>query len=917
MHRFIHKFSQFTKYDWDQRRFSDYSALTGELRTEAAEAPVGGSHPYHTSTLALPQCRAAPPPKWLGWRSGGRAGAEPVIRRARGRGRLPAKPISGRQRLFRADSTSLFIVDASALLLGCRVRTIAGTTGLLGNLSAALVDRITALRLVCSDVLFFESSLDAPAGGGGGGGFLAPLRRLRDLRVEHCKIRHVPAGVLAASRALRHLTLRTHNTDWSAMTMEFHPDSFRGLAELRSLSLADNNIWTLPNGLFCPLASLAALNLTRNRLQDVSEMGFSDWGNGPTAPGKSCNAGLEVLDLSDNDIMTVSDNALSSLRALQKLFLQDNALTQLADRAFVGLQGLQVLNASSNQLVALPPELFQSTRDIKEVYLQNNSISVLAPGLLEGLDQLQVLDLSDNELTSSWVNRDTFSGMIRLVVLNLAHNDIAKIDAHVFHDLYSLQILNLDHNSIDVIAEGAFSTLSNLHALTLSHNQLTLIQPYHFTGLYVLNQLFLSNNRIKDLHPHTFENCTNLQDLGLSANELTEVPKAVGRLRFLKSLDLGENRITKLSPAAFEGLDQLYGLRLIDNAIMNVSRDDFSPLQSLQILNLARNRLRHVEAGAFSATPTLHALRLDGNRLADLGGLLADLPALIWLNVSDNGVQRFDYAMLPRSLEWLDMHKNLVSELADKYGARASLQIKMLDASFNKLSEVDDNALPDSVEMLFLNDNLIHTVKPNTFFKKTNLTRVVLYANRIEKLDLSALTLQPVPDDKELPQFYVGGNPFYCDCHLEWLPRVNQMSYHGVRQYPRVLDLDSVQCRLAHARAGATRPLLDLRPAHFLCPYDSHCFALCHCCDFDACDCEMTCPDNCALFPTHTPGPHSDSSQAGRHVRARQIPMDATEIYRTEPLSGAGSHVLSGRRIGSVYLNGSKYSAIHNRTFNA
>ena len=34
----------------------------------------------------------------------------------------------------------------------------------------------------------------------------------------------------------------------------------------------------------------------------------------------------------------------------------------------------------------------------------------------------------------------------------------------------------------------------------------------------------------------------------------------------------------------------------------------------------------------------------------------------------------------------------------------------------------------------------------------------------------------------------------------------------------------------------------------FLCPYTAHCFALCHCCDFDACDCEMTCPDNCTCY---------------------------------------------------------------------
>nr|CAD7205431.1 unnamed protein product [Timema douglasi] len=796
-----------------------------------------------------------------------------------------------------------------SVILACHLRTIAGTDNLLGNLTSAQVERVTALSLGCSDVLFFESSLEA--------GFLSQLRRLRDLRVEYCKIRYVPQSVLASLRELRHFTLRTHNTDWSAMTMEFHPESFRGLSELRSLDLSDNNIWSMPQELFCPLHSLSRLNLSRNRIQDVSELGFSDWGQGPTAPGKSCNVGLEELDLSSNDISGMPDNGLSSLRSLQRLSIQDNAIDSLADRALVGLNSLQVFNASSNHLVALPPELFQSSRDLKEIYLQNNSISVLAPGLLEGLDQLLVLDLSSNELTSNWINRDTFSGLVRLVVLNLAHNAITKIDSHVFKDLYSLQILSLEDNGLEGICEGAFLTLSNLHALTLSHNNLIQIEPYHFQGLYVLNQLFLDNNRIKSIHPRSFENCTNLQDLGITANSLTEVPEGLGKLRYLKTLDLGENNITKVSNSSFEGLDQLYGLRLIDNDIVNISRDAFSTLPSLQVLNVACNEIVHVDQSAFGLNPTIRAIRLDGNKLKDINGVFTNLPGLVWLNVSDNQLQWFDYALLPRSLEWLDMHKNLVSDLGNYFEKRNDLQIKMLDVSFNRLTEISESSIPDSVESVFLNDNFIKIVRPNTFLNKANLSRVVLYANEIRSMDLGALRLNPVPEDKELPQFFIGGNPFYCDCTMEWLHRINQLSV--LRQHPRVMDLDSVTCHLAHSRGEKTRPLLDLKPSHFLCPYEAHCFALCHCCDFDACDCEMTCPDKCQCYHDHTWSANVvDCSNGGHKSVPPKIPMDATEIYLDgNDLGELGSHVFIGKKkLQVLYLNGSNVVAIHNRTFN-
>jgi Leucine-rich repeat (LRR) protein len=778
------------------------------------------------------------------------------------------------------------------------------------------VERITALRLECSDVLFFESSLENN-NKHDGGSFLGQLRRLRDLRIEYCKIRYVPSAVLASLRELRHLSLRTHNTDWSAMTMEFHPDSFRGLLDLRSLDLADNNIWTLPPELFCALYSLANLNLSRNRIQDVAELGFSDWGNGPSAPGKSCNVGLEVLDLSANDIILMPDNGLSSLRSLQKLYIQDNSLTSLADRALVGLISLQILNASSNLLVALPPELFQSSRDIKEIYLQNNSISVLAPGLLEGLDQLLVLDLSSNELTNNCVNRDTFSGLVRLVILNLAHNDITRIDSHVFQDLYSLQILNLEENGIDVIAESAFSSLSNLHALTLTHNNLVQLEPHHFTGLYVLNQLYLDNNHIKVIHPRTFENCTNLQDLGISGNHLMEVPDGIGHLRYLKSLDLGDNHISKLINTSFEGLDQLYGLRLINNELVNISRDAFSALPTLQVLNLACNKIEVVDQGAFGTYPNLKAIRLDGNRLTNIDGIFTHLPGLVWLNVSDNQLTWFDYALLPQSLEWLDMHKNQVSKLGNYFDTRKELQIKMLDVSFNKLTEIREDSIPNSVESVFLNDNMIKKVQANVFLKKVNLSRAVLYANDLENLDFSALRLQPVSEDKDLPQFYIGGNPFHCDCNMEWLHRINQLSH--LRQHPRIMDLDAVTCRLSYSRGDVNRPLLDLKPSQFLCPYETHCFALCHCCDFDACDCEMMCPENCTCYHDHTWSANVvDCSNGGHKAVPARIPMDATEIYLDgNDLGELGSHVFIGKRkLQVLYLNSSNVAAIHNRTFN-
>ncbi|XP_060524638.1 toll-like receptor Tollo [Cylas formicarius] len=797
-------------------------------------------------------------------------------------------------------------------VLYCQIRTINAAESLIGNLTQSHADRVTILVLECNDALFFESTLETRQGA-----FLASLKKLKDLRIENCKVRHIPAAAMSSLRHLRRFSLRSHNSEWSAMALELHPESFRGMSEIRSLDLADNNIWNTPQELFCPLYSLTRLNLTKNKLQDISTLGLSDWGKGPLAPGRACVNGLEVLDLSDNDIISLPDNGFSALRSLESLFLQENAISTLADRAFVGLNALRTVNLSSNCLVALPPELFQSSRDLTHLYLHNNSLSVLAPGLLEGLDQLRVLDLSNNELTSRWVNRDTFSGLVRLVILNLSNNQLSRIDGNLFHDLYTLQMLNLEHNIITTIAEGAFQELKNLHGLTLSHNKIVRIESYHFGGMYALNQLLIDSNEIEYIHPKAFENVTNLQDLGLNGNLLGGVPAGIGQLRFLKTLDLGKNHIESVTNASFEGLDLLYGLRLVDNHIVNISRDTFSTLPLLQVLNLASNRIRYVEQSAFSSNPTLKAIRLDSNELGDISGVFTNLQSLVWLNVSANRLHWFDFSHLPVSLEWLDMHSNKIPELGNYYDMTNMLSIKMLDVSFNLITRLDGNSVPDSVETLYLQNNILTELAPNTFINKNRLEKVVLYGNKIKYLDLAALSLTPVLDDRDLPQFYIGGNPFYCDCKMEWLLRINHLS--NQRQYPQVLDLDDVKCELAHSRGSPPQPLLKLKPSNFLCQYQTHCFALCHCCDFDACDCEMTCPDRCSCYHDHLWSSNVvDCSNAGYNTVPEKIPMDATEIYLDgNDLGELGSHVFIGKKkLEILYLNNSNVKALHNRTFN-
>ncbi|XP_046978216.1 toll-like receptor Tollo [Vanessa cardui] len=797
--------------------------------------------------------------------------------------------------------------DDTGVALQCRLRTI--NSELENTNFSAIQPHLTArLRLECSDALFFQSSL-AP-------GSFRQLIELRELTIEYCKIGNLSDSAFTGLRELRNLTIRTHNTDWSTMSLEITSTAFsRDVQNLERLDLSENNMLTFPEGALCSLRNLEYLNMTGNRMRDVSHFQFSTAHRHPT---EKCGDNLLILDLSRNLIDTIPPGLLSGLRRLQKLYLQGNGLNSVADRALEGLISLTTIRFSDNQLTSLPPELFSDTKELKEIYLNNNTITVLAPGLFSDLFQLLVLDLSYNELTSDWINTSTFSGLKRLVFLDFSHNRVSKMEIALFRDLHNLQILKMQDNFIEHISENVFSSLANLHTLILSNNRLTNIESFAFMGLHVLSVLSIDSNRISKIHPHALRNCTSLQDLHINGNRLDEVPIALKEIPQLKTLDLGENLIVSIENASFMTMQQMYGLRLTENNIGNISKGVFDKMTSLKILNLSRNKIHKIEAGAFDGNVNLQAIRLDGNYLTDIGGLFAKLPNLVWLNISDNRLEWFDYAMIPTGLQWLDIHANRIAELGNYFEIESQLSLSTFDASSNRLTEITGSAIPNSVEMLYLNDNLISKVQSYTFFKKPNLTRVDLYGNKITSLDPNSLRISAVPQDKSVPEFFIGGNPLECDCTMEWLQKIN--TGNRARTQPKLMDLDSIYCKLLYNRGNTYVPLVEAAPHQFLCKYEFHCFALCHCCDFDACDCEMTCPNNCTCYHDQSWSANVvECSNAGYvNMLPERIPMEATQLYLDgNNIKMLPSHAFIGRkRLKILYLNSSNIETIHNRTFN-
>ncbi|CAG7818549.1 unnamed protein product, partial [Allacma fusca] len=134
---------------------------------------------------------------------------------------------------------------------------------------------------------------------------------------------------------------------------------------------------------------------------------------------------------------------------------------------------------------------------------------------------------------------------------------------------------------------------------------------------------------------------------------------------------------------------------------------------------------------------------------------------------------------------------------------------------------------------------------------------------------------------------------------------------------PIIQDSEEVKCSLTFDRNLAPTSYLTISSTQFLCKYESHCFSACSCCDFDACDCEMTCPQNCSCY--HDQGWSNNLVDCSGHGQTiiPKIPMDVTELYLDgNVFPSLDSHAFIGRKnLRSLFLNGSHIEVIQNRTF--
>jgi len=228
--------------------------------------------------------------------------------------------------------------------------------------------------------------------------------------------------------------------------------------------------------------------------------------------------------------------------------------------------------------------------------------------------------------------------------------------------------LDLSRNSLSSLPPDAFSNLKQLRTLKLSKNRLTTLPHSLFTNMKQLKRIALFQNSLKKLPKGIFDGLTELEGLLLSNNKIETIENdTLKDLTQLKFLSLHTNNIQSLPPHLFTGLDQVTRVQLYNNRLSTIPRSLFAPLNnSLRTLELHNNNFQTLEREMFE----------EGLRKLER------------LTLGDNSITKLKAGVLNGlvNLKWLDLKRNLISELPPGlFSSQSAQKMRRIDLSRNPL----------------------------------------------------------------------------------------------------------------------------------------------------------------------------------------------------------------------------------------
>ncbi|KAL1452908.1 hypothetical protein WDU94_007093 [Cyamophila willieti] len=545
-------------------------------------------------------------------------------------------------------------------------------------------------------------------------GILKGCDNLLELRLDHNRFTAIPSVSLNGPKSLRILSMAYNRIGL------LKADSFLSQRWLERIILRGNRLTTIEGGAFNALAKIHILNLSYNRLNKLNSDTFQENAlNGLQS--------LEMLNLQDNNLLSIPATALMSLPRLAALKLDYNRITAVQPELLKLIASrLTIFGLAKNVIRELAPDVFRDFQKLKSLDLNGNFlINLETTGLEESLDNLNVRDNQLTTVSSSALNYRM------LTKLDLSRNNLKEFDSTVFSNVPTLLHLNLSRNShLTSLPSGVFDPLRKLEILDLSSTGLKQIPQFTFDELFALKYLNLAQNHLTEIPEMMFKNLLNLTYLDLSNNNIVNL--RVGSLYGLSSmkrLDLSFNKLT-----TFKG----------DYFNSKIKPDS----SSLEELNLNNNELSYLFPSSFTIHSKLKTLKLAFNKFNYFPKeLILGLNNLQEVDLSNNQLKTiddYDYGFLPR-LRKLNLNNNNIDSISETCFFNSS-QLQIINLSFNRLDKLGERLFNTlyRLKILNLNNNSL-TELPDTIFERSRirmLEHISLAWNQFTEAPLRSLQKQ-------------------------------------------------------------------------------------------------------------------------------------------------------------------------------
>lgn len=196
--------------------------------------------------------------------------------------------------------------------------------------------------------------------------------------------------------------------------------------------------------------------------------------------------GLKILNVSHNAIEIIPKNTFPKLYELHTIDLSHNNLTTITNAVFQTLFSLRNLNLSHNAMEVIKPPTFGTLPTLLDMDLSNNKLHDIARGALTKLSSLRLLTLENNGLEK------IFTIPISLNELNLRNNWISRIEPRTWPSMNALLRLDLSNNQLgDSLASDSFSGLLTLQTVNLNQNGISRVPWESLQVLSTLQYLYL------------------------------------------------------------------------------------------------------------------------------------------------------------------------------------------------------------------------------------------------------------------------------------------------------------------------------------------------------------------------------------------------------------------------------------------